>query len=113
MLDAEDVEDLEEVSEVTSDQDLHDLEKQLEHNLASLLLKMQTVLNIPESAVQEVMQQLCQLNKLSQPILQNRVRAILNKYYADMDETVVKEVINAVSESNIMTYCAQDGALGT
>ena len=71
MLDADDVEDLEEVSEVTSDQDLHDLEKQLEHNLASLLLKMQTVLNIPESAVQEVMQQLCQLNKLSQPILQN------------------------------------------
>ena len=113
MLDADDVEDLEEVSEVTSDQDLHDLEKQLEHNLASLLLKMQTVLNIPESAVQEVMQQLCQLNKLSQPILQNRVRAILKRYYADMDETVVKEVINAVSESNIMTYCAQDGALGT
>ena len=30
-----------------------------------------------------------------------------------MDETVVKEVINAVSESNMMTYCAQDGPLGT
>ena len=56
MLDAEDVEDLEEVSEVTSECDLHDLEKQLEHNLASLLLKMQTVLHIPESAVHDVMQ---------------------------------------------------------
>lgn len=73
---------------------------------------MQTVLHIPESAVQEVIQHLCQINKLSAPILHNRVRAILKKYYADMDETVVREVTCAVSESNRMNFFAKDG-LGT
>lgn len=31
----------------------------------------------------------------------------------DIDETVLREVNNAVSESNIMAYCAKDGPLGT
>jgi len=46
--------------------DLFALGKQLEHNLASLLLKMQTILHIPESAVQEVIKHLCQIHDLSQ-----------------------------------------------
>ncbi len=112
MSDADDIEDTEELNEVT-ECDLHDLEKQLEHNLASLLLKMHTVLHIPESAVQDVIEQLCQINKLSQPLVQHRVRGILNKYCADMDETVIKEIISAVSESNMMTHCSKDGPLGT
>uniref|UniRef100_A0A8C7WUQ7 C2H2-type domain-containing protein n=1 Tax=Oryzias sinensis TaxID=183150 RepID=A0A8C7WUQ7_9TELE len=110
---ADDMDDLEDVSVEASENELRDLEKQLEHNLASLLLKMQTVLHIPESSVQEVIQQLCQINKLSQPLLHNRVRAVLKKYYADINETVVREVTNVVSESNIMSFCAKDGSLGT
>lgn len=93
---AEDLEDLEALSEEDSNNDLPDLEKQLEHNLASLLLKMQNVLNIPESSVQEVVEQLCQIHKLSQPLLHNRVRAVLSKY-PDMDETLVREVTSVVS----------------
>nr|XP_005173860.1 uncharacterized protein LOC101885400 [Danio rerio] len=112
MSDADDIEDTEELNEVT-ESDLHDLEKQLQHNLASLLLKMHTVLHIPESSVQDVIEQLCQINKLSQPLVQHRVRGILNKYCADMDETVIKEIISAVSESNMMTHCSKDGPLGT
>ncbi|KAL2098287.1 hypothetical protein ACEWY4_007494 [Coilia grayii] len=77
------------------------------------MLKMQTVLHIPESSMQEVIQQLCQIDKLSQPLLQTKVMAILKKYYADMDETFVKEVISAMSESSILTYCVKDGPLGT
>lgn len=40
MSDADDMEDLVEVSDVTSENDFHDLEKPLEHILASLMLKM-------------------------------------------------------------------------
>lgn len=112
MSDADDMEDLVEVSDVTSENDFHDLEKPFEHILESLMLNMQTVLHILESAVQDVIQQLCHINKLSQPLVQTRVRAVLKKYYADMDETVVKEVVSAVSESNMMTYCTKDGPLG-
>ncbi len=109
---ADDVEELEEESEEASEHDLHDLEKQLEHNLASLPLKMRAVLHIPESAVQEVIQQLYAIKELSEPLMHNRVRAVLKKYYADMDESVVREVATVVSESNMMTFCAKDGPLG-
>lgn len=61
MFHADDVEELEELSEEASN-DLPDLEKQLEHNVASLLLKMQSVLHTPESSVQEVVEQLCQIH---------------------------------------------------
>lgn len=101
------VEEFEEVSEDARENDLGDLEKQLEHNLASLLLKMQSILHIPESTVQEVIQQLCEID-----LLHNRVRAILKKYYADIDEAVVREVTSAMLESNMMTFCAKDGSLG-
>jgi hypothetical protein len=30
-----------------------------------------------------------------------------------MDETFVKEIMSAVSESNIMSHCSKDGPLGT
>lgn len=63
--------------------------------------------------MQEVIQQLCEIDKLSQPLLHSRVRAVLKKYYADMGEVVVREVTSAMSESNMMTFCAKDGSLGT
>ncbi|XP_049329573.1 uncharacterized protein LOC125801118 isoform X1 [Astyanax mexicanus] len=109
----DDAQEFEELSEEASESDLCDLGRQLEHNFASLLLKMQTILHIPESAVQEVIQQLCQLNELSQPLLQSRVRVVLQKYYTDVSETVLKEMMSAVSESNTLTFCATNGPLGT
>ena len=109
----DDAQEFEELSEEASESDLCDLGRQLEHNFASLLLKMQTILHIPESAVQEVIQQLYQLNELSQPLLQSRVRVVLQKYYTDVSETVLKEMMSAVSESNTLTFCATNGPLGT
>lgn len=90
------------------------LEKQLEHNLASLLLKMQTILHIPECAVQEVIQHICQIHDLSQPLMHSKVKAVLKKYYPNVDEQVAKDIIYAVSESNVLTsLCGKHGSLGT
>ena len=75
---ADDMAELEGVSEEASENDIRDLGKQLEHNLASLLLKMQTVMHIPESSVQEVLQQLCQINKLPEPLLHNKFTLIIH-----------------------------------
>lgn len=51
---AEDVTSLGEEELTDVGVDVNDLDSQLEHNLASLFLKMQTILNIPESALQEI-----------------------------------------------------------
>lgn len=82
--------------------DLCGLGKHFEHNLASLLLKMQTILHIPESAVQEVIQHLWQIHDLSQPLLYSNVKAILKKHHLDVDESLIKEIVCAVSESNVI-----------
>ena len=90
-----------------------DLEKQLEHNLAALFLKMQTVLHIPESTVQEVIQLLLQMCELSQPLLHNAVKDILNQH-TDVDDSVVEELVRAAAKSNvIMKFCGKDGTLST
>lgn len=81
--------------------------------MASLLLKMQTVLNVPDSAVQEIIEQLCQISKLSQPLLQTKIKTILRNHNLDINEMFVKKVTSAVSKCNIMTFCAKDGPLGT
>ncbi|KAL6488716.1 hypothetical protein MHYP_G00024570 [Metynnis hypsauchen] len=49
---------LDDDNETTEAESQH-LWKDLEHNLAALFLKMQTVLHVPEKSVQEVIQQLC------------------------------------------------------
>lgn len=48
-----DILDLED-REYSTNEELHELGKQLEHNLAALFLKMHTILHIPEHSVQEV-----------------------------------------------------------
>jgi len=47
--------------------DIQDLEIRLERNLVALYLKMQTILHISETAVQEVVQQTNQIHLLSKP----------------------------------------------
>lgn len=42
---------------------------QLEHNPAALLLRMQTILNISENALQDVKQQINQIMNVSEPLL--------------------------------------------
>lgn len=99
-------------SEESSNEENHDLEKQLEHNLAAFFLKMQTILHIPESSV-EVIQQLLHISELSQPLLHNSVRDLL-KQHTDVDDSTVKQVVRAASESNVLTkFCGKGSSLST
>ena len=86
----------------------------LEHNLAALFLKMQTVLHVPEKSVQEVIQQLCDLVQLSQAPLYSKVKMLLQKHHTNVDESVVREVVDTLTGSNIITACCgKDGCLAT
>lgn len=110
---SDDMAEFEEASEEVSENEIHDLGKQLEHNLASLLFKMQTVMHIPESSVQEILQQLCHINKLTEPLLHSKMRATLNEYFDNVDDAVVSDITSAVSECNMISFCAEDRPLGT
>lgn len=107
--DSSDLED----SEDSTNEEVHDLGEQLEHNLAALFLKMHTVLHIPESSIQEVVQQLVQICELSQPLLHNSVKEIL-KQYTNIDDSTVRQLVRAASDSNVITrFCGKEGSLST
>lgn len=51
---------------------------------------------------------------MSQPLLSSNVKAVLKKYYPNVDELVVKEIMSAVSECNVITtLCGKHGCLAT
>lgn len=106
----QDVQEVEDFSSDPTDQDEHEevaqmenldhLQHQLEHNLASLFLKLQAFLHLSDMAVQEVIQQLNQLVLLSEPLLHNAIQQILNEYGVG-DNSVVRKISNAVKVNNL------------
>lgn len=91
---------------------LDDTKQKLEHNLASLFLKMQTILHISDtsytSATQEVIQQLNQIN-LSEPLLYSTIQQTFVKHYGEVDSTVVKELVRTVTDSSVLLRCTNEG----
>lgn len=94
---------------------IQELENQLERKLALLFLKMQTVLHVPEYAVQEVIQCLNQIHLLSQPVLQTTIQEIIQKYCVNVDVNyIVSEIMNAVLQNNVLLkHTDKDGSLST
>lgn len=93
---------------------IDDLEWQLEHNVAALFLRMRTILNISESAVQDVIQQVSQIMDLSKPLLFSSIQKILLNYYPDADMSIASEIVTAISESNvILKHTQKGGSLST
>ena len=91
-----------------------DLERQLEHNLAALFLRMQTILKISETAVQDVIQQIRQIMDLSKPLHFSAIQRVLLNYYPDADMSIAREIVSAISESDvILKHTQKGGSLST
>ncbi len=92
--------------------DVSDLDSQLEHNLAALFLKIQTILNISENALQEIIQQIGKLLQLSKPLMFSAMEETLRCHYPDIDNAVVKD--SAVTDTNVfLKHTSAGGSLLT
>ncbi len=107
--DAIETEDNEGESADSADVTHSDLANQLEHNLAGLFLKMQSILHIPASSIQEIIQQFNQIHALSLPLLNKTTSSVLKRCLPNADESLIAEVVNAVSESNVFSKCCDSG----
>lgn len=111
MLNDATIEDCEDDDEDPND-DHNDLEKQLEENLALLFLKMETILHIPQRSIQEVIEQLVQINALSEPLLHKSVNDILKQHM--VDNVMVGQLVTAITNTNaIGRFCGKGGSLST
>ncbi|XP_044220472.1 uncharacterized protein LOC122990957 [Thunnus albacares] len=96
--------------EVVESEDAEGLESQLEHNLAALFLKMSSVLNISETSLQEVIEQINQINLLSQPLLHTSLQRILDQ----PNDSLVGEIVREVTKSNaFLRFTSPGGSLST
>ena len=75
---------------------------QLQYNLAALFLKMQTILHVSERATQDIIEHVDVLFSLSKPLVKEAVTKVLKKHNCPFTDTVVSDIVQAVSESNIL-----------
>lgn len=85
------------------------LRAQLQHNLASLFLKMQTVLHVSDMATQEIIEHLSQIFSLTQPLIKKTIKEVLQSHDIFATETTLDEVVSAVMNSNIFASATAKG----
>lgn len=90
------------LDEVNSQCDTDTLRAQLNYNLASLFLKMQSILHVSDMASQEIVEHMTQMFSLSQPILKHDIRKILQSHDITASETRLNEVVSTVMETNVI-----------
>lgn len=94
--------------------DVSALDSEIEHGLATLFLKMNTILHISESALQEIIHQIQEILHLSEPLMFTVIEEVLRRHYPDIPNTVVKEVVSAVTDTNVfLRHTSAGGSLST
>lgn len=97
------------LDELNSNCDTETLRAQLNHNLASLFLKMQSILHISDMASQEIVENLTQILYLSQPILQHDIREVLKSHNVLVSETLLNEVVSTIMKNNVIVTATGQG----
>lgn len=85
------------------------LRAQLKHNLASLFLKIQSILHVIDMASQEIVEHMTQIFSLSQPILKPDIREVLQSHDITVSETLLNEVVNTVMDSDVIVSATAKG----
>jgi len=97
-----------------ADSSTEGLSEQLQYNLAAFFLKMQTILHVSQRAIQEIIEHIDHLFLLSEPVVRESVIKILKKHDCTFTDTLVSEIVQAVSESNVLhKSVTSDGPLST
>lgn len=94
---------------------VEELPKFIEKNIASILLKLEHILFVPATAINELLLELhFLLSSTSIPITFNSLSNIFEKHKLEVDEFVVKELAQEVCKSNpVAKTFAKDGPLAT
>ncbi|XP_051800542.1 uncharacterized protein LOC127532612 [Acanthochromis polyacanthus] len=108
--DRQDEECVEEESSDTSLDQYKALPSVIEQQLAAALLKLECLVHVPGTAIDEFLQELHYLiNSASVPLSRSVVTNILQHYNLQVDDSVVKEITKAVYSSNPVPKAIEKG----
>lgn len=86
----------------------------LEHKLASVLLKMQTVLHVSKSAIHDIVEEVHDIFHFSKSLAVESIKNILVKQKIDVDAYVLQEISSAIFETNpLLLTTSEKGSLST
>ena len=89
--------------------DTSQLRAQLHHNLSSLFLKMQTILHVSNMAAQEIVDHLVQIFSLSQPLIKDAIKEILQRHNVSPTEAILSDLVNTVMDTNVFVSATAEG----
>lgn len=87
---------------------IEELRAQLQHNLSSLFLKMQTV-HVSDMACQEIVDHLSEIFSLLQPLIKDTIKEKLQQHHESPTEAVLNDLVNAVNKTNIFVSATAKG----
>ncbi|KAG9277980.1 hypothetical protein AMEX_G5760 [Astyanax mexicanus] len=86
----------------------------LEHKIASLFLRMQTVLHVSKSALQKIVEELNDILHFSKFNSLQKIKDVLGQHNIEIDDWVVQEINDAVFKTNPLVLATQaKGSLST
>lgn len=74
------------------------LRAQLHRILSSLFLKMQTILHVSDLASQQIVDDLTQIFSLSQPLVKETLKEILQRHHVSTTEAVLNDLVYDVKD---------------
>lgn len=89
--------------------DIAELQSQLKNNLASLFLKMHSILHVSERATQDIVESLGSIFLLSRPLVKNAVETVLKEHNQPISEDVLSQLVEAIMKSNVLLSATAQG----
>ncbi len=103
------------VSEDPKDEEMRELPDLIEKNVAHLLLKVESIFNVPQRCIDELVEELHFISSsASGPILKGILESCLQKHTCEVDDLIISEMVTDLCKCNPVTLAlGSSGLLST
>ena len=102
------------MDEDESNNECEDLMNKIEHKIASILLKIENILHVSSTAVDELVEELSYVSLISKPLIEKTLNTVLRDNNCNMDSQTVEKLAHAVSTHNPISQAFnREGPLST
>lgn len=108
----EDFDDLESSDSLLPESEVQPEQNVIQRRIASLLLRLQAVLHVSQSAIQEIVDDLFDVGQCAVQLTQHKIENILKEHNCSSEE-LTASLTEALQSANPLTLFSREGPLGT
>lgn len=95
------------------DDDEDDDGESIQHTLASLFLRMQTILHVSKAATQEIVHELYEIGVLAGEFTNRSIEKVLREHNCNTDSSVLRGIRETLQETNPLCLLSKTGPFGS